>query len=332
LYQFAQRLLQEKAYAQAREAFHALTLSPSLSLSLIPSFLNGFARSSEELGLLSEALPAYQRIIAEYPLTEQSAQALFRIGVIQFDRLRDLDSAITAFRLVKQSPRAGALASEASVRIAEAFIAKNDLKNARAECLSLVRSPLPNYQDVASLRLAELDFYEGQFDTALLRLDRFTANTLTDIANDALPLQYFIRENLGTAAALGAFARADLFMRQQKYSESLLLFHNVARQNPNALLLDDTYMHIGELNVLLGRPDSARAAFRFVADSIELSIWKDRAQFRIAEIAETITHDRIAAIEAYELLLERFPNSLYAASARQRIRELRKAPGMNTTD
>jgi tetratricopeptide (TPR) repeat protein len=82
-------------------------------------------------------------------------------------------------------------------------------------------------------------------------------------------------------------------------------------------------MKIGELHLKLKQTNEAIAAFRFIADSIQLSILKDRAQFRIAEISENVLHNKVLAITAYEKLLERFPNSLYAEQARKRIRLLR---------
>jgi TolA-binding protein len=82
-------------------------------------------------------------------------------------------------------------------------------------------------------------------------------------------------------------------------------------------------MKIGELHLKLKQTNEAITAFRFTADSIQLSILKDKAQFRIAEIFEDILHNNAQAITAYEKLLERFPNSLYAEQARKRIRMLR---------
>ena len=55
-------------------------------------------------------------------------------------------------------------------------------------------------------------------------------------------------------------------------------------------------------DILLKRPNEAITAFHFIADSIQLSILKDRAQFRIAEICQTILNNKAQAIEAYEKL------------------------------
>jgi tetratricopeptide (TPR) repeat protein len=87
--------------------------------------------------------------------------------------------------------------------------------------------------------------------------------------------------------------------------------------------VDDAMMKIGELYVLLKRPYEAITAFHFIADSIQSSILKDRAQFKIAEICQTVLNNKAQAIEAYEKLLSQFPNSLYVEESRKRIRLLR---------
>jgi outer membrane protein assembly factor BamD (BamD/ComL family) len=87
--------------------------------------------------------------------------------------------------------------------------------------------------------------------------------------------------------------------------------------------VDDAMMKIGELYLLLKRPNEAITAFYFIADSIQLSILKDRAQFRIAEICQTVLNNKMRAINGYEKLLSQFPNSLYAEESRKRIRMLR---------
>jgi outer membrane protein assembly factor BamD (BamD/ComL family) len=213
---------------------------------------------------------------------------------------------------------------DAAIKNGEVQIARNDLVGARKEFEKIAELPLVVYQDQAVFKLAELNYFEAQFDTSLSLLKRFDTNLDTDLTNDALQLQYFIQENITSSLpALIEFAKADLQMRQRKYPESLSRFRDIVKQYPTTLLIDDAMMKIGELHLKLKQTNEAIAAFRFIADSIQLSILKDRAQFRIAEISENVLHNKVLAITAYEKLLERFPNSLYAEQARKRIRLLR---------
>ncbi|MCU0410969.1 MAG: tetratricopeptide repeat protein [Bacteroidetes bacterium] len=323
IFQFAQRLLQERSYAPAAEAFQSLLSSRQYTQATLPLIRFGYARSSEELGALNESVELYRSLVDEFPATDAAAQSMFRLAIIYAEQRNDLDSALIAFRRIPQMPRSSAIVVEAAVQTAEVLLRMNRLAETRTQYVTLSRTGIVAQQDLAAFRLAELDYFEGAFDTCLSRLDRFNANATGDLANDALRLQYFVRENLGDPTALSSFSKADLAMRQRRLVESLQLFADVRERFPNALFQDDALMRIGELNALLERPDSAIAAFRIVTDSMALSIWKDRAQFRIAEIYERQMKDAPRATAAYEELLLRYPTSLYADEARQRVRRLR---------
>jgi tetratricopeptide (TPR) repeat protein len=335
LFNFAQQLNQEHASAAAAEAFKEIINRFDKS-GLLPYARFGYARALEELSneadtlapksqpTYRDAIQIYESIAAAQDHPDLAVQSLFRIGIIKFEKLFDLDGALSAFNKIKEFPNTMNILYDAAIKNGEVQIARNDLVGARKEFEKIAELPLVVYQDQAVFKLAELNYFEAQFDTSLSLLKRFDTNLDTDLTNDALQLQYFIQENITSSLpALIEFAKADLQMRQRKYPESLSRFRDIVKQYPTTLLIDDAMMKIGELHLKLKQTNEAIAAFRFIADSIQLSILKDRAQFRIAEISENVLHNKVLAITAYEKLLERFPNSLYAEQARKRIRLLR---------
>ena len=343
LFSFGQRMLQEQAYPVAAQAFRTI-VQTGRNLSLIPQSRFGYARAIESLSALhdssaiaesgkelsaeaatfSTALRLYQEIADASPNSDLAAQSLFRIGVIKMERFWDLTAALSAFEQVKRLPGMSNLPLDAVLKAGEVLTAQNNLVQARAQYQALVTQPLTVYQDQAVFRLAELDYFEGEFDSSLAKLARFKTYLQADLANDALQLQYFILENKSSApSALAEFARADLLQRQRKSSEALALFTQIVRTYPFSLLVDDALMRAGDLDVLLNQYADAVGAFRLVADSMQTSIWRDRAQYRLGELYELSMHDAAHAIDAYEQLLVKFPNSLYAEEARRRIRLLR---------
>jgi tetratricopeptide (TPR) repeat protein len=346
LYSFAQRLSQEHASRIAAEAFNKIITENKNPL-LLPYARFGYAQALEEISAQTdmtisslnippltpetESLPTYQDALQLYEsitsvntIPDLVAQAFFRIGFIKFDKLFDLDGALAAFNRIKNLPQTSNILYDAVLKIGDVQIARNDLVEASKEFDRCAKIPLVQYQDQAAFKLAELEYFEAQFDSSLFLLKRFNVNLNTDLTNDALQLQYFIQENKETAPqALTEFAKADLLTHQRKYSESLTQFQDIIKRYPAALLVDDAMMKIGELHLRLRQPNEALATFRFIADSISLSILKDRAQFRIAEIYQSIINNKTMAIEAYEKLLTQFPNSLYAEESRKRIRMLR---------
>ncbi|RPI06860.1 MAG: hypothetical protein EHM64_01560 [Ignavibacteriae bacterium] len=337
LFNFAQRLYQEHAYKTAAEAFKEI-IDDHQNAQLLPSARLGYARTFEELippadsaasatdvmTTCRRSIQLYESIAADYENTDFASQSVYRIGVMKFERLFDLDGAFRAFNQLKEMPSTSNSSTEAVLKLGEVQIARNDLAEARKDFDRLGKSPLVMYKDQAAYKLAELNYFEAKFDSALSILKQFDSNLNTDLTNDALQLQYFIQENnTSSPQALTEFAKADLLMRQHRYSESLLQFQDVVRRFPAALLDDDAMMKIGELHLFLNHPLDAVSAFSVVADSIQMSILKDHALFRIAEIYQRVLNNTAKAVEAYEKLLAQYPNSLYVEESRRRIRILR---------
>jgi tetratricopeptide (TPR) repeat protein len=336
LFNFAQRLYQEHASAVAVEAYKEVIISyPQQSFFVLAKF--GYARAEEELVFntndtfiqttaaplqASAVLALYEELIAAYPKTDLAAQSLYRIGIIKFQTLFDVDGALAAFKQIRTFPQKTNVSYDAILRSGDVQVARNDLAEARKEYLAILA--VPAYHDQALFKLAELDYFETKFDTALAKLQWFNTNLKNDLTNGALQLQYFIQENNSSAPqALSEFAHAALLARERKYSEAFAQFDNIIRRYPQTLLLDDALVQKAELQLQLGKPADAIATFRFVIDSLQFSILKDRAQFRSAEIFQALLRNNPTAIDAYEQLLIKFPNSLYAEEARKRIRTLR---------
>jgi tetratricopeptide (TPR) repeat protein len=351
LFSFAQRAMQERAYRTAQRAFQEVVqLKGPAQILLYARF--GYARAVEELSAESDsaaryeplsrvparsnaaavsetrptfqsALSLYEGILTDFPNSDVGMQALFRIGTIRFARLFDLDGAVTAFRKVRDLPFNTALQQEATLGLAEVETAKNDVNSAREEYTQLLKSASAQNRDKVLYRLAELDYFEARFDSASTTLQNLGGTLRSDEANDALQLLYFIQENKVSGNGLGDFARADLLVRQHKYSEALAHFQLLTERYPSVSLVDDAAMRIAEMDLLLNHPENALSVFQHIVADMPASILRDRAQMRIGEVYEGRLRDRAKAVEAYEQLLERFPTSLFVEEARKRIRLLR---------
>ena len=263
-------------------------------------------------------------MIHDYPNSDLAAQSYYRIGMIRMEQFFDLNGARESFARAKAVAPTANLAVDASMKTAEVYVLQNDLPAARKEYQNLLSTPVPQHQQSIQFRIAELDYFDARFDSALTELKPLTASLNSDYSNDALLLQYFIMENKGTAlSALSGYAKADLLMRQRKYSESLARFSEVVKVYPTSLLVDDATLKMAELQLSLDHPNEALSTFLHIVNDMPESILRDRAQMRIAETYQRILKDKEKAIAAYEQILVKFPNSLYLEQARKRIRQLR---------
>ncbi|MCX6145339.1 MAG: tetratricopeptide repeat protein [Ignavibacteriales bacterium] len=354
IFQFGERAAQERAYAVAAKAFREV-MDKNERQDILPLARLGYARALEELSAENDTLaqlsgrtPAsspgstentrvsefqptfqgamalYDRLTRDYPNTDIAMQAFFRIGMIRFNRFFDLDGAAAAFDTVRRLPYNGILAVEATMSLGEIQTAHNDLIRAHREYGQLLTMAPEQYRDRVLYRIAELNYFEARFDTAVSSLQRISHNLANDLANDALQLLYFIQGNKEAGQeALAEFARADLLVRQRKYSEALALFESVTKRFAVTPLLDNAMMRTGDLHLLLNKPDSALMVFSRIINDLPTSILRDRAQMRIGEVYEGRLKDKKKAIEAYEAVLAHYPTSLFVEEARKRIRILR---------
>jgi tetratricopeptide (TPR) repeat protein len=351
LLSFADRAFKEKAYKVAAQAFgEVIERYPKAPLVAVAKF--GLARVIEDisakrdsLGSSGEAvergpefpvgetnltygsaIASYDEIVRNYPGSEYALQALYRIGVIKFDRFFDIDGALQTFdRVDEQFPR-NRLASAVALKAGEILIAKGELGVAaeRFSKVGVIPLSTQSEKDKATYALAELDYFRGLYDSALVKLKSLVTNLSADIANDALLLQEFIKEHrTRDGLALKEYARAELLERQRKFSEAITVLEKLIDTETTAPLVDDAMLKLGQLERKLGQPMRALSIYQRLIVEHPESILLDEAQLGIGEIYESSLNDRQKAIAAYRELLEKHPDSLHLDEVRKRIRQLR---------
>lgn len=348
VFAFAERAYKEGAYEVAAKAYLEAINTP-LPPQRLPYARYGYALAMKELTLRADtaqavppsgqtipetharyatAIDYFKKIIAEYPNSEFAARSAYQIGTIYYEKYFDLDQALAAFTTAQQIiPATGTLQHDVAIRMGEVLVAKGDTVTAKQWFRKVIAAATatPDQQDEATYRLAEVEYFCGNFSDAMKALESISANLKADFANDALRLYTFLQENTITAPApLKEFARADFLVRQKKYTEASAIFQSLVEKYQQALFVDDALLRIATLQTLAGRYTDALLTYqRLLQQFKESSIALDRAQFSIAEIYDYRLKDKAQAISAYERLLTDYPQSLLVERARRRIRELR---------
>ena len=272
---------------------------------------------------------AYFRAVArDFPGTVYAAQSQYQVGRIQSEKYFDLDGALASLADAARAPVAPpTLRFDIAMREGEIHLMRGDSARAAASFSSVANASgaSPDQSDEASFRLAEVEYFCGNFDAALERLGTITENLKADFANDAIRLQAFVEEHRASSeAALRQFARGDYLLRQRKLGDANAEFRDLLERAPRATLADDVLLRIGQVEAAAGQYISAIAAYdRILQDYKETSTHLDRARFSIAEVHQFGLNDPAKAIAAYEQLLADFPRSVLTSLARARIRALR---------
>jgi len=346
---FADRAFKERAYDVAARAYRDAIAAPLTGPRLAAAHY-GYASALMEIDAKADTLQApltpdmkpasesrlryrgaiaYFRTVArDFPATVYAAQSHYQIGRIQSEKYYDLDGALESFA---EAGRARVtpptLRFDIAMREGEIHLSRGDSARAAASFASVASAPgaAPDQSDEASFRLAELEYFHGNFDAALDRLNAMTANLRADFANDALRLQAFLGEHRAfSEAALRQCARGDYLRRQHKLGDAESVFRDLLTRSPAAALADDILLRIGQIEAASGRYADAIAVYeKLLQDHKETSTHLDRARFSIAEAYQFGLKDPVRAIAAYEQVLADYPRSVLTSLARSRIRTLR---------
>ncbi|HWY34439.1 MAG TPA: tetratricopeptide repeat protein, partial [Nitrosopumilaceae archaeon] len=178
----------------------------------------------------------------------------------------------------------------------------------------------------AKFRNAKVAYYSGDFKWAKAQLDVLKGATSKLIANDAMDLSLLIGDaiNVDTnEVPLQMFASADLLIVQNKTNEAMARLDSINILFDNHSLADDIYYKKGTIYAKQGKYKEAIEAFQRVVDNYGEEIFGDDALFKIADIYQYHLVDLEKAKTMYQLLLTKYPGSVYTVEARKRFRKLR---------
>lgn len=179
---------------------------------------------------------------------------------------------------------------------------------------------------LAKFKNAQLAYYTSEFEWAKSQLDILKSSTSQLIANDAINLSLIIADNTNldsTSDALSLYAKADLFIIQQKYKQANLVLDSINLLYPAHELADDVLWTKSQIDLKLNDTTAAvQKLTQLVAMDIE-GLWADDALFCLANTYDALLHDRKKGMEYLQRLIVEMPGSLYAVAARKLFRKWR---------
>ena len=271
-----------------------------------------------------------------YPESAHLYSAQIQLARFTRDRLRDPQAAAARLErllLDLDLPLPGVAVARLS--LGESYLAARDTSRARRVLTALGRDPeVRESAGHAHFLLAKLDLAQGHFGTAR---DRFAAVALDQpaapYANDALWLGLLIAEELqnpsGGLELLARYAPSvwwNLAAEPDSQRVALTRYVNLAArqvdQSAPQSLLEHARFELADLLRQAGRLDEALAQLDRVVLDLPHGRLAPRALVARAEILAAEFGDAAAAGREYERLLVQYPEYLFAAEVRQKLRSL----------
>lgn len=274
---------------------------------------------------INKVISAYEDIVKTYPGSDVEAEALYRMGEIQFKVLNDLETAKSYFNRIINNIPASKFIFDAYQELGKISIKEGDFKEAENNLNKVLYSGITpvDEKNSASYNLSRVYFYEGNFDKAGEVLSGLLSDLKDNSANDALELSLILNTAKYDSSNLKIFSSAELLANQDKFEKAAEKYGIIA-QNPQAFTLNNiAQFRYAEMLLAMNKLDSAMTQFEKISDEGNQNIYADNALFLLGKIYEYGFNDAQKAVDIYEKLLAKFPNSLYLDDARAEIIKLK---------
>ncbi|MCH7886352.1 MAG: tetratricopeptide repeat protein [Candidatus Marinimicrobia bacterium] len=286
---------------------------------------------------IPKSIAIYDSLAITYQNSLIASKALFRMGEIYFTRLQNLDEAEKAFKNSMLSQRGKQIIEPILARLADIDLERGDLASAKDTYLKLAETTKrKEFRLKSKFIVSEIEYFSGEFDSSLYHLNDliFEADFKDPIMNDALELSILLEivksdNTANSQEALKLYSKADLLSRQRKYSEAQALYQNLYEEYPDTPLSDDAFFLAGKLSATMGRFEESVERLDLFLISYPESDLADEVLLSAGEISEIALKETESAIFYYERLLIDYPRSIYADSARKRLRNLAKTEKVN---
>lgn len=180
--------------------------------------------------------------------------------------------------------------------------------------------------DEAKYKNAELFYYLGEYNWAEAKLDILKTSVDKFIANDAMKLSLFIKNNKGedtVSYALRYFSKAELAFFKKQTSIALLYLDSAATVNAWNPIEDDVLYKKAEIYISLRNYVVADSLLKMICDNYSTEILADEAMYTRAVINDIYLNNSSLAQQLYQNVFVDYSESVFAIPARNRFRELR---------
>lgn len=273
----------------------------------------------------NNVVKAYGELIDEYPNSEIAFESYFRIGKLYFNKLNKIEQAKSYFERIHKDAPLSKFAVESSEQLGKIFLIEGDLIQAKKSYEGIINNGRSSEEkrNYSKYMLARINLFEGNFQQAKERLNNIISNLKDNTANDAIELSLLLNTASADSSNLVKLGKAEFLTEQRKFSEASEQYKNIS-SDPNAFILHHICkIREAEAVLAINNLDKSIELLNIIIEEADKNIYADKALYLLGKIYQYGFKNYPKAIESYESLLARFPNSVYLDDSRDAILILR---------
>jgi tetratricopeptide (TPR) repeat protein len=320
---FAARSRAKACYRQCSEAYDLAMALPA-SQAQLPMLMLNKAGCELSGGLAAEAALTYAEVMKKYHDTQWACEAGVALGRVLSDQGR-LPEAVAEADKVISSRAAGDARFDAILFKGDCLVRMGNLEEAFTTYDLVSTDWKPRYAQEAFYNLGEIKFYEAKFDEATsyynVALRQYPDEPRANDSIERLLAVKAVRGGLGTAW-LADFARAKLLQRQGRTDEAVPVLTQLAADPGQGVIKTESIRALSEIYAERGEFDRAVKLYRLAGDTLS-TYFSAPALEAIGDLYLGLGKTA-EAIQAYEDVILKFPESVSAGDARRKIEGARR--------
>ena len=273
---------------------------------------------------IERVISAYSGIIKAYPNSEVANESLLRIGDILLNKKDDPDKAQKYFKQLSAATTS-MLIFDAHLELGNIALQEGNLDQAVLEYSKVLdnKKTSLNKKNLAKLQLAKISFYKNNFERSKELLSEIISDKQDNSANDAIELSLLLNTSKNDSVNLAEFSKAELFTEQMKFDSASAIYKKIAGNQRAFVLAQFAKIRDAEMDLAIDSLETAITKFSQIAEEGAKNIYADKALYLEGKTYQFGLKNKEKAIEAYENLLAKFPNSIYLDEVRKIIISLK---------
>lgn len=281
-----------------------------------------YAEALAEIGRFDESRAVYDNIFAEAKYSRDKTAALYNLGRIYTDHIKDYQTALIYFdSLVKYHP-GGINLIYTKKKIPTCYLGLGMFEEMRSSLKDLLSIRLKvDDKEQAEFNLALIYFFEKKHDSTKTALNKLMIDYPKGFyVNDALKLLMVIGEAQTNQAVLDNYADAYMYSLRDMYDSQAIALEFVA-DNEDSLLADLALYELAQLYFKQNDTALVLSQYQKIIDDFGESYYRPFALKGKADLIVADPEKKEEAVEIYRMLLMEHPNYPFTDEIRNRIKE-----------